>query len=127
MSVVLDTTVVIDHLRGLASAVSYVGSLSRQPTCSEITRVEVVRGLRSPERTRARRLFALLNWVPVSSDIAQDAGELGRQWRRSHSAIDTADLIVAATARALELDVATVNVRHFPMFADVTPPYEAQW
>jgi predicted nucleic acid-binding protein len=126
VTVVLDTTVVIDHLRGLPSAVSYVGALSRQPTCSEITRVEVVRGLRSPERNQARRFFALLDWVPMNSVIAQAAGDLGRQWRRSHSAIDTADLVIAATARALGLDVATVNVRHFPMFTGLTPAYQAR-
>jgi len=122
--VVLDTTVIVDHLRGLPSAVSYVGSLSRRPACSEITRVEVVRGLRSPERSQALRLFALLDWVPLTADIAHAAGELGRQWRKSHAAIDTADLVIAATAQSLGRDVATVNVRHFPMFAGVTPAYE---
>jgi len=124
LPVVLDTTVIIDHLRGLPSAVSYFASLPRRPACSEITRVEVVRGLRSPERNQAHRLFALLDWVPLTADIAQAAGELGRQWRKSHAAIDTADLVIAATAQALGRDVATVNVRHFPMFAGVAPAYE---
>ena len=35
----------------------------------------------------------------------------------------TADLVIAASALELGLDLATLNVRHFPMFEGLRPPY----
>jgi len=89
----------------------------------EVTRVELLRGLRSHERGAAERLFAGLRWVGVTEPIARRAGELGRTWRRSHTGIATIDLIIAATALELGAQLATANVRHFPMFPDLEPAY----
>lgn len=119
----LDSSILIDVLRGSPEAVSYLSSLDSVPACSEITRVEVLRGLRSPERRRARRLLESLEWVAVDRAVAERAGELGRRWRRSHDGIATADLIIAASAELLDAELATANVRHFPMFEGLEPPY----
>jgi predicted nucleic acid-binding protein len=123
VTVLLDTSVVIDILRGAAPAVAYARGLPEPPICSEITRVEVVRGLRSGERLATERLFATLRWVPVDEPIARRAGELGRRFRRSHQGLATADLIIAATVQELGCELATLNVRHFPMIAGLAPPY----
>lgn len=123
MRVVLDTAILIDHLRGAPEAVEYLDSLEQRPGCSEVTRIEVVTGLRSAERAPAERLFALIDWVPVDEGIAKRAGELGRRFRASHAGIDVADLAVAATAENLGIDLATTNVKHFPMFPGLEPPY----
>lgn len=125
MSVVLDTSIVIDLLRAHEPAIAYGRSLTELPFCSEITRVEVVRGLRSAERSPADRLFSSIAWVAVDEAIARRAGELGRRWRRSHQGIGSGDLIVAATALELEAQLATLNVKHFPMFERLAPPYPA--
>jgi predicted nucleic acid-binding protein len=123
LSVVLDTTVLIDHLRASVEAHGYLDSLDDQPMCSEISRIEVLQGLRSSERRAADRLFALISWVSVDDRIARRAGELGRKWRRSHPGIGVADLAVAATAEQLAVPLATRNVKHFPMFEGLRPPY----
>lgn len=123
MRVVLDTSVLVDHLRSSQLAAQYLASLQSRPTCSEITRIEVIQGLRSAERKTAERLFALIDWVPVTADVARRAGELGRRWRRSHPGIGVADLAIAATAEQIEGTVATRNLKHFPMFADLNAPY----
>lgn len=123
MSVVLDTSVLVDHLRGATAATEYLASLDQRPTCSEISRIEVIQGLRSPERKAADDLFALLAWVPVSESVARRAGELGRKWRRSHPGIGVADLAIAATAEEVEASLATRNVKHFPMFDGLRAPY----
>jgi predicted nucleic acid-binding protein len=124
VSVLWDTSVVIDLLRGHPPAIAYAKSLSVPPSCSEITRVEVLRGLRSDERRATERLFATISWLPVDEPIARRAGDLGRTWRRSHMGIATADLIIAAAAEALALELATLNVKHFPMVRGLKPPYE---
>lgn len=123
MSVVLDTSILVDHLRGSDSATEYLASLDVAPSCSEISRIEVIQGLRSSERRAADRLFALITWVPVSEPVARRAGELGRRWRRSHPGIGVADLAIAATAEESAADLATRNLKHFPMFEDLRAPY----
>ena len=120
---VLDTTVLIDHLRGVPAAREFLRALPTVPTCSEITRAEILQGLRSAERRAAEALFEALHWADVDEPIARRAGELGRRYRRSHSGLALADLLVAATALELGQPLATLNVRHFPMFARLHAPY----
>ena len=120
---VLDTTVVIDHLRGMPAAGDYLRSLTAVPTCSEVTRAEVLQGLRSAERRAAEALFTVLHWADVDERIARRAGELGRRYRRSHPGLALADLLIAATALELAQPLATLNVRHFPMFPRLRAPY----
>ena len=124
MSVVFDTSVLIDILRGDSAALEYVTGVQAVPVCSEVTRVEVMRGLRRAERTGAEQLFQALRWVPVDEPVARRAGELGRRWDRHRPGISLADLVVAATAEQVNADLATTNVRHFPMFEGLQPPYE---
>lgn len=120
--IVLDTTVLIDLLRGERVALDFLAGLPAPPACSEVTRVEVLRGLRNREREAVEDLMHALRWIPLDEQIARRAGTLGRTWRRSH-ALTTPDLVIAATAVELEADLATSNVRHYPMFPGLRPPY----
>jgi predicted nucleic acid-binding protein len=120
---VLDTAVLIDVLRGDESAVGFVGRLEALPLCSEITRIEILRGLRSAERQAASSLLNEIDWTPVDERIATRAGELGRSWRDSHPGIDTADLAIAATAELTGRQLATTNLKHYPMFEGLERPY----
>lgn len=122
-AIVLDTSVLIDVLRGRAEATEYVRSLGKVPSCSELSRAEVLRGLRDEERQYAEDLFAELRWIPVDETIARRAGELGRRWDRSHPGIGTSDLVIAATAMTLGASIATSNVKHYPMFPGLRAPY----
>lgn len=123
MSIVFDTSILIDVLRGDAAALGYVRGVTDVPICSEVTRIEVARGLRSGERTSAEQLFRTLHWVPLDEPIARRAGELGRRWDRHRPGISLADLVIAATAEQVDAELATANVRHFPMFEDLQAPY----
>lgn len=49
--------------------------------------------------------------------------KLARQYRRSHNGIDVVDYLIAATAIVIDADLLTTNVRHFPMFDQLAPPY----
>jgi len=122
--ILLDTTVLIDALRGHRPALDYLKSLEEPPACSELTRVEVLRGVRRPERDATEALMRSLRWVGVDEQIARRAGILGRTWHRSH-ALSTVDLVIAATAQELGAKLATSNTRHFPMFAGLKRPYRS--
>lgn len=123
MSIVFDTSILIDVLRGDAAALDYVRGVTDVPICSEVSRIEVARGLRSGERMSADQLFRTLRWVPLDEPIARRAGELGRRWDRHRPGISLADLAIAATAEQVNAELATANVRHFPMFEDLQAPY----
>lgn len=113
----------IDVLRGSQPATEWLGGVGEVPTCSELARAEVLRGVRSPERSRTERLLSSLRWVSVDEHISRRGGELGRQYRRSHPGLSIVDFLIAATAQLLDADLATANVRHYPMFTGLTPPY----
>jgi predicted nucleic acid-binding protein len=120
----LDTSILIDVLRGSQVASHWLESVTEVPACSELTRAEVLRGVRSAERPRTERLLDSLRWVGVDEHVARRAGELGRRYRRSHSGLGIVDFVIAATAQLLEAELATGNTRHYPMFAGLRPPYE---
>jgi predicted nucleic acid-binding protein len=121
--ILVDTTVLVDLLRGLPAARDFLVQVDRPLVASELTRIEILRGLRSGERAGAERAFRAFRWVAVDEAIARRAGELGRHWRASHAGIGVVDLVIAATALELDADLATSSVRHYPMFPDLQPPY----
>ena len=82
----------------------------------------MIQGLRSAERSAAEALFAGLEWAELTQPIARLAGELGRRYRSSHG-LAVADLVVAATTQHLGAVLATHNLRHYPMLADLAAPY----
>jgi predicted nucleic acid-binding protein len=123
LTVLWDTSILIDVLRGAPAAVAYAQALHEVPACSEISRVEVLRGVRSAERPATERLLGSIIWIPLDESIARRAGALGREWGRSHPGIGTADLVVAASAQELGANLATSNIRHYPMFDGLAPPY----
>lgn len=122
----LDTTVAIDHLRGDEAAIDLLRDLVENEetlAASEVVRFELVAGVRDDELPALERFFSAVSWVPVGEDVARAAGELARRHRRTHSGIDDADYLIAATALLLEADLLTTNVRHFPMLPGLAPPY----
>lgn len=90
---------------------------------SEITRVEVLAGMRPAEEDQTRALLSTLVWHPVDESIAEEAGRLGRIWLPERRGISAADLVIAATAKILDADLLTLNVKHFPMFPALQRPY----
>lgn len=122
----LDTSVAIDHLRGLPEAVELLSSLIEAEElllASEVVRFELLAGVCKGEAEALEQFFSALSWVPVGEEVTRAAGELAQHHRRSHSGIDDADYLIAATALLLAADLLTTNVRHFPMLARLVPAY----
>ncbi|MFT4263278.1 MAG: type II toxin-antitoxin system VapC family toxin [Nocardioides sp.] len=126
MTVVLDTTVLIDWLRDRAGARAALHGLvasGELVTASVVTRTEVLTGLRSSERRDYDEVLRVPEWITVSEDIAELAGEWNHRFLRSHTSIGLGDYLVAATAQTLGAKLWTHNVKHFPMFPDLERPY----
>jgi len=123
---VVDTTVAVDHLRGLASATRLLTDLvaaGETLAASEITRFELLAGVRRTELDALEAFFSTLVWVPIDEEVSRTAGALANRLRRSHQGIDAADYLIAATTLVLEAELLTTNVRHFPMIEGLRPPY----
>jgi predicted nucleic acid-binding protein len=125
VSALVDTSILIDYLRGQQAAADLLEEARAEAPlhASEITRLEVLAGMRPSEGDATRSLLSTLLWHPVDTQVAEEAGALGRRWLPSHHAIDGADLAIAATATLNQLRLLTRNVRHFPMFASLRSPY----
>ncbi len=123
---VLDTSVAIDHLRGLPSAVGLLSDLIEAGEvllASEVVRFELLAGVREGEVEALEQFFSALSWAPVGEEVSRAAAALAQSHRRAHSGIDDADYLIAATALLLEADLLTTNVRHFPMLTGLEPAY----
>lgn len=48
-----------------------------------------------------------------------------RDYRRSHNGIGLGDYLIAATALTEGLELATPNIRHYPMFDGLARPFPA--
>lgn len=122
----LDTTVAIDHLRGDRRATQLLERLTdeREPLlASELTRFELLSGMRPDELNPTELFMGALTWVPVDEVIARLAGSMAAEYRKAHSGIDAIDYLIAATATVLGAELVTTNVRHFPMISGLRPPY----
>jgi predicted nucleic acid-binding protein len=122
----LDTSVAIDHLRGSLPAVNLLAALLEAEEsifASEVVRFELLAGVREKEVDALEQFFSAISWVPVGEEVARAAGALAQRHRRSHSGIDDADYLIAATALLLEAELLTTNVRHFPMITELEPAY----
>jgi hypothetical protein len=122
----LDTSVVVDHLRGYPPATALLErwvSDDEPMMASELTRFELLTGLRPGEEPALESMFSVLDWIPVTEQIARRAGTYAREFRRSHSGIGAVDYLLAATATAVGGELVTTNVKHFPMFTDLRAPY----
>jgi predicted nucleic acid-binding protein len=114
---VLDSTVLIDYLRG-RPAVGRVSDLLDRGDELATTAVnveEVVRGIRSGEDRAVEALFAGLIVLPISAPAAWQAGI----WRREHAergvTLWQADCLIAATAAVERAALVTGNPNDFPM------------
>jgi predicted nucleic acid-binding protein len=126
LSALADTSVLVDYLRGVDHARRVLrGALERGEVVSAswLTRMELSIGLRRDERRRTDALIAALRWLPVDATISEEADLLARRYAASHSGIDAVDYCIAATARLHDLELWTLNVRHFPMFPRLKAPW----
>lgn len=125
--ILVDSDVLIAHLRGERLATDWLLEARRTTgplATSAVSVVEVAGGMRSQERPEVGRLFASLRTFPVNERVAWRAAELMRTYRRSHTGIGLGDYLVAATAETEGCELATLNIRHYPMFARLRAPFK---
>jgi predicted nucleic acid-binding protein len=124
--ILVDSDVLIEHLRGQATARDWLVS-ARQSSgplaISVVSLTEVAGGMRQPEQREVMRLLGSMQRFEVTEQVAWRAATLTQEYRRSNSGIGLGDYLIAATALTEGLELATLNIRHFPMFPDLARPF----
>lgn len=121
----LDTCVLIDVLRGREAAVAFVSGLKSTPAISAITATELIAGAKGKREEEAiERIFATYEVAEIDLEIARLAGDYVRDFGKSHG-VDPIDALIASTAKTKGLDLATLNLKHFPMLKGLKRPYAA--
>ena len=118
----LDSAVLIDHLRGVVSATKWLERLRPgEAVISVITRAEVLSGGTMEENAAAYDLCEQITCLPLTKDSADRAAEL-RRIRRAK----LPDAFQAALAIEHDLKLVTRNVKDFSIDQDpfVSIPYK---
>jgi len=115
--VLLDTTVLIDYLRGRPAelAVRRLRQTGDVPCTTAINVEEVVRGLRPEEEGAGRALVDGLRIIPMGRLEGWQAGSWRREFSSSGVTLSQADCLIAAAARSIGAKLATGNPDDFPM------------
>jgi predicted nucleic acid-binding protein len=119
----LDTSVLVPILRKNEAALAWFEESVDDPRMSVISLTELYLGVRRQREERdLTELEQRVRPLPVDRDIAVRAGVFVRRYGPSHS-VEIPDAIIAATAEHHGLRLATLNVKHFPMFPKLKPAY----
>ena len=113
----LDSTVLIDALRGRTAA-QRVAGLRRggtEPWVCAISVEEIWRGLRRKEEPVVRRLFNGLRVAPLGTAEGIRAGTWRREFADRGVSLHQADCLIAAAALGVGASIATANIDDFPM------------
>jgi predicted nucleic acid-binding protein len=119
-----DTDVLIEYLRGKDEEKSYIDSIQEVIYMSSITMAELYAGVRKGAESRRLEIFIeTFEVISLNSTIAKIGGLYRNQYNPSHG-IGLADALIAATAKEIDAQVITFNIKHFPMLDNVIKPYE---
>jgi predicted nucleic acid-binding protein len=117
-TILLDTSVIFDHLNGRKKRTEFLERLSDHGhlfACCPVNITEVYAGLRPSEETKTKSFLESLEFVPITADIAMNAGLLRRDWRSKGHTLSYTDVTIAAIAITHRFPLLTDNRKHFPM------------
>lgn len=115
-TVIVDTDIAIDYLRGLQYAKDLMLSLWDTNTAyfSIMSVYELYAGMREGELEDTENFICACSIEPVSVDIAKKGGELYRHYRSQGITLTSIDCLISATAIIRGLKIATKNKNHYP-------------
>lgn len=117
MPLVLDTTVLIDVLRGRPAADRLEDLMDAREILltTAINVEEITRGLRPAEQEAVDLLLSGLRILPVRRAEAERAGRWRREFAARGATLHQADCLIAAVAYSSGGRLATADVKDFPM------------
>lgn len=115
----LDTSIIIDYLRGKKNVVKKIDNLDGNLTSSYLCLAELFEGIcYSKNKEKAKEIilnfFQGLNKIwGIDEKIAEKFGELRKDLRRKGKLIEDIDIFIASTCIVNNLILVTLNKKHF--------------
>jgi predicted nucleic acid-binding protein len=118
MRVMLDSSFLIDHLRGDRAAIDRFEALfadGDEPLVNAVAVCEVGAGLRPPQERPFAAILAAVEFVQAGPEAARDSGRWRLATLQRGGALSLADALIAAEAHHMGAAVLTRNVRDFAL------------
>lgn len=118
MTYLIDTDVLVDFFKHKTHAQGLIEKLCRNTTLalSTLTITELRSGWTSEQADfLLPRLYALCSVVPVTKEIAEQAGMWRGEYKRKGISLGTVDTVIAATAYLNDYPLVTNNVKDYPI------------
>lgn len=113
----------VDYLRGLPAAATFLEKNAHRMVLSSIVVAELYAGVEGErEQEELDAVIAGFPIIPITADIAKEGGLLRSRFGKSHG-VGLLDAILAATVLIENAELATLNVRHYPMVQGLKPAY----
>lgn len=123
-SILVDTDVLVDFLRGYNTAAAFVNEFSSRFILSPIVVAELYAGVKgNAELAVLENFVSLFRIVPFTVEIAKIGGLYKRDFGKSHG-VGLADAVLAATAGNEKAELKTLNVKHYPRIMGLKPAYK---
>ncbi|MEX0829248.1 MAG: type II toxin-antitoxin system VapC family toxin [Nitrospirales bacterium] len=119
----VDSDVLIDYLKGFDLACDLMEVHIDQIGLSVITIAEIRAGIKGKKEEQAFEQFlSAIHLYDVTRTIAEMGGDWVREFGRSHG-VEIPDALIAATAVTHNLELQTLNTKHYPMIKNLSPAY----
>ncbi|OGG03630.1 hypothetical protein A2W14_03860 [Candidatus Gottesmanbacteria bacterium RBG_16_37_8] len=117
--ILLDTTIIVDFLRGDSKVGAFLNNLQDTPTISLITEAEIYQGAKNTaDLKKWENFISKLKVLPVTLEISLLAINLLKRYYLSHG-LHILDALIAATAFVHHHTLVTSNTKHFQMIKDL--------
>lgn len=120
MRIVLDTTILVDHLRNFKPAIDIVRKVKEGKIVgciSAVTEAELFAGKDSADEMKGRflsELISLFTKIHVDNEIAKKAGEFKRKYN-----VSLDDCVIAATVFVQKSKLWTKNIEDFRKIKEI--------
>ena len=115
-TVLVDTDIAIDFLRGLDYARELMTKLWKgNGACLSILSVyELYAGMRDKEREDTENFIDACDIEPLTIEVSKKAGDLFKKYRKDGLTLTSIDCLILGTAIVRGHKIATRNKEHFP-------------
>ena len=115
-TVLVDTDIAIDYLRGVHYAKELMLGLwdENRVYLATLSVYELYAGMRENEEADTENFIDACSIEPVTIEITKKAGEIYRRYRKEGITLTSIDCLVHATALLRRHKIATRNKEHYP-------------
>lgn len=120
--ILLDSSVLVEHFRSKDKQATFFYQLASNKSdfsISAVTKYEILIGSKDTTNKFWKDFFNSLQSIPFDDIVVEKAVEVYKNLKSVNKMIPLADLLIAATALAYQILVATLNIKHFERIQDL--------